>query len=98
MKTWRLALRTADGSPVALSRAVARYLACWIGPALALVGFIVLERRGLGLWAGAFVMFNFAWALFDSERQFLHDRIAGTRLVLHPRPLRPHRLKKQAPR
>jgi len=65
---------------------------------LALVGFIVLERRGLGLWAGAFVMFNFAWALFDSERQFLHDRIAGTRLVLHPRPLRPHRLKKQAPR
>jgi len=22
-----------------------------------------------------------AWALFDRERQFLHDRLAGTRLV-----------------
>jgi uncharacterized RDD family membrane protein YckC len=25
------------------------------------------------------------WALFDRERQFLHDRLAGTRLVLLPR-------------
>ena len=25
------------------------------------------------------------WALVDSERQFLHDRIAGTRIVLEPR-------------
>lgn len=24
------------------------------------------------------------WALFDHERQFLHDRLAGTRLVLQP--------------
>jgi uncharacterized RDD family membrane protein YckC len=23
----------------------------------------------------------YAWALFDRERAFLHDRIAGTRLV-----------------
>lgn len=23
------------------------------------------------------------WALFDPERQFLHDRLAGTRLVMH---------------
>jgi uncharacterized RDD family membrane protein YckC len=28
------------------------------------------------------------WALFDRERQFLHDRLAGTRLVLLAR--RPH--------
>ena len=26
-----------------------------------------------------------AWALFDRERQFLHDRLAGTRLVSVPR-------------
>lgn len=25
---------------------------------------------------------GFGWALFDRERQFLHDRLAGTRLVL----------------
>lgn len=24
---------------------------------------------------------SFVWALFDPERQFLHDRLAGTRLV-----------------
>jgi uncharacterized RDD family membrane protein YckC len=28
---------------------------------------------------------GFAWALFDRDRQFLHDRIAGTRLIRVPR-------------
>jgi len=28
---------------------------------------------------------SIAWALFDRERQFLHDRLAGTRLVLLPK-------------
>jgi uncharacterized RDD family membrane protein YckC len=27
------------------------------------------------------VGFGFAWALFDRERQFLHDRLAGTALI-----------------
>ncbi|MBI4203902.1 MAG: RDD family protein, partial [Betaproteobacteria bacterium] len=25
---------------------------------------------------------GFAWALFDRDRQFLHDRLAGTRIVM----------------
>jgi len=24
---------------------------------------------------------GFAWALWDRERQFLHDRVAGTRII-----------------
>jgi len=28
--------------------------------------------------------FSIVWALFDHERQFLHDRLAGTRLVSVP--------------
>ena len=40
--------------------------------ALALLGFCAL---GLG----------FLWAFVDRERQFLHDRLAGTRLVEAPR-------------
>lgn len=28
---------------------------------------------------------SLVWALFDRDRQFLHDRLAGTRLVLLPR-------------
>ena len=39
---------------------------------LALVGLLL---AGAGFW----------WALFDRDRQFLHDRIAGTRLVRVPR-------------
>ena len=33
-------------------------------------------------WPGmAFLGIGVLWALFDGERQFLHDRLAGTRLV-----------------
>jgi uncharacterized RDD family membrane protein YckC len=41
--------------------------------ALALVGLML---AGAGFW----------WALFDRDRQFLHDRLARTRLVRVPRP------------
>lgn len=41
----------------------------WLRYVLALVG---LAAGGLG----------FLWALFDADRQFLHDRLAGTRLVV----------------
>ena len=40
----------------------------------------IVALAGL-LLAGA----GFWWALFDRDRQFLHDRIAGTRLVRVPR-------------
>ena len=39
---------------------------------LALLGLLLV---GAGFW----------WALFDRDRQFLHDRILGTRLVRLPR-------------
>ena len=39
---------------------------------LALLGLLL---AGVGFW----------WALFDRDRQFLHDRIVGTRLVQVPR-------------
>ncbi len=48
-------------------------------PAIALARFVlalllIVPLAGLGLF----------WALLDRERQFLHDRLAGTRLVLLP--------------
>ncbi len=43
----------------------------------ALVGYAL---GGLSIW----------WALFDREHAFLHDRIAGTRLVLDPHPPAQH--------
>jgi uncharacterized RDD family membrane protein YckC len=82
MKTWRLRLTLADGQPVPPKAALLRYLAAWIGPVLAIAAYAGLARLGLGAHAAWFVAFNFLWAFVDRERQFLHDRIAGTRLVV----------------
>jgi uncharacterized RDD family membrane protein YckC len=46
-------------------------------------------RRGLARYLVALVSLllpSLAWALVDRERQFLHDRLAGTRLVQLPKP------------
>lgn len=60
MKTWKLRLVNADGSPLRPLQAVLRYLAAW--PSILLLGAGIM------------------WALVDKDRQFLHDRIAGTRI------------------
>lgn len=61
MKTWKMRLSSADGTPLRPLQAVLRYLAAW--PSILCFG--------LGL----------LWALIDRDRQFLHDRLAGTRIV-----------------
>lgn len=76
MKTWRLTIRTADGQPLDARAAVKRFLAAWIGPAVALAAYAWLGRWGL--LAG---LFNYGWAWFDRDSRFLHDRIAGTEIV-----------------
>jgi uncharacterized RDD family membrane protein YckC len=82
MKTWRLALETPDGAIVGMGRATARYAAWWLGPALAVAAAgIVLHRFGHAAWALPLLAVNYGWALLDPDRRFLHDRIAGTRLV-----------------
>jgi uncharacterized RDD family membrane protein YckC len=81
MKTWRIALVRRDGGVVDRRVAFTRYLCGWIGPALALAGYFALRPAGAGPWALVFLAFNFLWAFADPDRQFLHDRIAGTRLV-----------------
>jgi len=50
-------------------------------------GSLVSHRRALLRYAGALLStatlgLGFAWALVDRDRQFLHDRLAGTRLVM----------------
>lgn len=82
MKTWKLRLARADGGTVAPRLALLRYLAAWIGPALAVAAYAVLARYGWGAHAAWLVALNFLWAFVDPDRQFLHDRIAGTRIIL----------------
>ncbi|MBC7709061.1 MAG: RDD family protein [Rhizobacter sp.] len=79
-KTWQLKLVATDGGVVDKKRAIIRYMATWIGPALGLAMFMLIGTRGSAWWIfGIFA--NFFWALADPARQFLHDRIAGTRVV-----------------
>jgi uncharacterized RDD family membrane protein YckC len=81
MKTWKLALRTATGRPLASRHALARYAAACIAPAAALACYLALAPLGLGALAWPLLALNWLAALVDRDRQFLHDRIAGTRLV-----------------
>ena len=82
MKTWRLAMESTGGAPLGISRAVLRYVACWIGPGLAIAAYAGLRPSGYGRWAVALLAINYAWALVTSDHQFLQDRVAGTRLVV----------------
>lgn len=83
MKTWRIRLVTKDGSEVKIKRAIGRYLLAWlwIFPGLALASVLDAEKWMLVLIPTANIVL---WALtiyLDPQRQFLHDRIVGTRLV-----------------
>jgi len=83
MKTWRLKVVDARGAPVSTARAIARYVFAWLWflPPLALHPMLklsvpttlVVTTVWIGLWAAA------VW--LDPARQFLHDRLAGTRIV-----------------
>ena len=81
MKTWRLWLERRDGRTVDGRTAVIRYFALWIGPLAALIAYEALQPSGLAHHAAWLVGLNYAWAFVDPDRQFLHDRIAGTQIT-----------------
>lgn len=81
MKTWRLALVDTTGAALSTRRAWLRYAAAWIGPALAVAVYAILAPQGWGALAWPVAFLNWLAALVDPERQFLHDRLAGTRLT-----------------
>ena len=84
MKTWRVALVRVDGRAVDAKTAVLRYLSAWIGPLAALIAYSLLHPLDLGAHAAWWLPVGYVWPIVDRERQFLHDRIAGTRIVMAP--------------
>ena len=80
-KTWRLRIVAHDERAPDYRRAFVRYLAAWIGPALALVTYVTMKPYGLAGVALVPLALNYLAAFVDPERQFLHDRVAGTRVV-----------------
>lgn len=83
MQTWRIRLTTAAGNPPRWPQALLRYVLAWLWlPPAAAVGHALGLERGpfVGvLVGGLLVWISLAW--LDPRRQFLHDRLAGTRLI-----------------
>lgn len=84
MKTWHIRVVTKDGAPLTLWRALGRYLACWLMfiPGSA-IWYFFMPTKGMAIVLPALnFMIWILMARFDPERQFPHDRIAGTRLIV----------------
>ncbi|MFM2398632.1 MAG: hypothetical protein RL341_789 [Pseudomonadota bacterium] len=96
MKTWEVRLLAADGARISIARAIARYLLGWG----LIVTLAALITKGLMLasspGAAAVVALTYplvvallliacvAYAMFDRDQQFAHDRLLGTRLFYAP--------------
>ncbi|WP_256861466.1 RDD family protein [Hydrogenophaga sp. H7] len=93
MKTWHIRVVDTKGHALTQTRALVRYLLSWLWflPPLAAGGVFRLPAGELSVIVVGWVL---VWALlsrFHAQGQFVHDALAGTRLVhfkpdLPPRP------------
>jgi uncharacterized RDD family membrane protein YckC len=93
MKTWDIRVVDAQGKALTQARALWRYVLSWLWllPPLAVGGAYGLPGGELAVIVIGWVL---VWGLlsrFHSQRQFLHDALAGTRLVHHKPALDPNR-------
>ena len=88
MKTWRMRLVTNDYARVPLRTAALRYLLAWGWFLPALLACSLLGLKSKGEIGAAIAVGVLGWGLtafLDRDRQFLHDRLAGTRVVSLPK-------------
>ncbi len=89
MKTWHIRVVDTRGRPLTQSRALLRYLLCWMWflPPLAAGHLWDLPAIEVTVLLGGWVPIWAILARFHPQRQFWHDAWAGTRLVssLHPK-------------
>ncbi|MBL0123153.1 MAG: RDD family protein [Betaproteobacteria bacterium] len=86
MKTWRFRVTGRSGQPLTLTRALARFgcALLFYGPSVAGLLLLFFPKRispVIAMWTCLPMFATILWARFDPDRQFLHDRMAGTRLV-----------------
>lgn len=83
MKTWKIRVVDAHGQPLGFGRAIARYVLAWLWvlPAMALDWTLGLTGwNSVALLSGWIVLWALAMRVMP-DHQFVHDRLAGTRLV-----------------
>lgn len=90
MKTWHMRLQLPNGNRLTWARAFYRYVLMWILPLVFILGVYIAAAQTDNYAINLLLIFApftiFIWTWFDSEQQFLHDRLAGTRIV----DIRPH--------
>jgi len=95
MKTWHIRVVDRQGRPLTPTRALLRFGLSWVWvlPPLAAGGLYSLPGAEVSV---LFVGWVLVWAIlarFHPQRQFLHDALAGTRLV-HYKPAVPPKAKR----
>ena len=86
MQTWHLLIQRRDGQPLGLWQALLRYIFSWLWFMPALICIHLTNPRTVapyfvGLAAG--VLAYVLVARLHPSRQFLHDLLAGTRMVTY---------------
>lgn len=83
MKTWRIRLVDTERAKLPVIKAIVRYCLAWMW---FLPGLAIAAQFGLKTWSSVITVGIGAtlWALtaaFDKDHQFLHDKLAKTRLI-----------------
>lgn len=95
MKTWDVRVVTAGGDAPGLLRLILRYILIWPLPLVTALSIYAVARYSGYAALDLLIVFApfaaFLWTLLDPQQQFLHDRLAGTRLVDYKAQRKPRR-------
>jgi uncharacterized RDD family membrane protein YckC len=89
MKTWRFRVVNANNALIGWRRGLVRYICAllFFGPAWAGIFLLFFPSRmspAIAMWFFLPMIATLLFARFDHDRQFLHDRLAGTKIIDAP--------------
>lgn len=88
MTTWHIRIVDRRGQPLSQARALLRYVLCWLWfvPSLAAIAPFKLSVPESTVIVIGWVAIWTVLSRFHPQRQFLHDALAGTRLISVAKP------------